>query len=360
MQQRRYFVARPVTQTVERTEKYTVLRPVYKMEMRDASYNRVRNVVETRHHQETYNVSRPVYTTETQQRRRRVREYVNQTVNRDVQQVRFQPVTTYTTKYVDRGQYVSRQVQVQRNRGYGLHWVPGGWGPDPATGKQRYEIPGLAWLPKRTESKTVNRRTWQPNMVAKQIPHKTMRRVAYTTKVPTQAGRWVEREVVENVPVRVMKTVTEQKTRTVPFTTTRRVVERVERQIPVRTCEWVREEHTRKVPVTYTRLMYEERIDQVPVRCCKLVAVEEIVQRARLVPTFVPAAGQCCVPLTQIIQVPCGGCATGVGSVEVATPSATRLEPIPADEGNNNSGIETPNPTLPPDHHGWYPRGTRS
>ncbi|MFP6656956.1 MAG: hypothetical protein VB853_02170 [Pirellulales bacterium] len=304
IQQCRYRVARPVTQTVEREERYIILRPVWKTQTRDASYNRIRNIVETQQRQETYSVSRPVYVTETQQRHRRVREYVSQTVYRNVQRVQFQPVTTYTTKYVDQGRYVDRRIQIEQNSGYSLCWVPGGWSPDPQTGRRRFDIAGPAWIPKYRQIKTVNRQTWQPNLVAQQIPHKTFRRVSQTMKVPTQVNRWVEREVVENVPVRVMKMVTENKTRTVPYTTTRQIIERVDRKIPVCTCEWVREEHTRKVPVTYTRLMYEERVEQVPVRCCKLIAVEETIRRPRLESILVPLESQCYLPQTQILQLP--------------------------------------------------------
>ncbi len=366
-QQRRYFVARPVTQTVERQEKYSVLRPVWGTEIRDLSYNKVRNVVETHQRQEPYTVSRQVWETQTQPRTQTVRRYVTQTVERDVSQVSYQPVTTYVTKYEDRGQYTTQQQQVERGRGFHLRWAPAGWGPDPATGKLRYDPPGLAWIPKNVETRTVSRRVWQPNRVAVQVPRTSYQRVVTTTKVPTQVGRWVNDQVVQNVPVRVQKTITETQIRTVPYTTTRQVVERVERKVPIRVCKWVADEQVRTVPVTCTRMMYEEHVDEVPVCVCKMVATEETVRVPRLVQKLVPVTCECCVPHTVVMQIPCSGCdacecagATVAGDVEdgaspspvvmIAPPSAR--EPAVADQSRSNPP-NTRVATVPLDERDW-------
>jgi hypothetical protein len=306
----RYTVARPVTQTVEREERYTVLTPVWETQMRDASYNQVRTVSETHYRDEQFTVMRPVWQTENRAQRQRVRRYVTQTVEREVQNVRYEPVTTYRTSVVDKGRYETRQVEKKGWSFSRLVWASADLSADPATVQPRRRWPTLVWAKAPAPTRSVAQRVWQPNPVTVRVPQTSYEKVVDTVKVPTQVGRWVEEEVVHNVPVRVCKMVPEQQTRRVPYTVNRQVTERVERQIPVRVCRYVSQEKVRKVPVTYTRMMYEECVKQVPVRVCKMIPTTRVVCVPRVVRRIVPVTDCRCVPRTVVIQAPAGcGCA---------------------------------------------------
>ena len=110
MRERRYTVARPVTETSEREERYRVMRPVWETQMRDSSYDVVRTVAETSEREERYMVARPVYETQEREERQIVRRQVVETAERDEASTVVEPVTTYTTNYVDQGQFVDQQV----------------------------------------------------------------------------------------------------------------------------------------------------------------------------------------------------------------------------------------------------------
>ena len=56
-------------ETSEREERYTVARPVWETQYRDASYNRVRTVCETSEREERYSVQRPVWETSEREER---------------------------------------------------------------------------------------------------------------------------------------------------------------------------------------------------------------------------------------------------------------------------------------------------
>ena len=59
MRERRYTVARPVTETSEREERYRVIAPVWETQMRDTSYDVVRQIPETSEREERYRRQSP-------------------------------------------------------------------------------------------------------------------------------------------------------------------------------------------------------------------------------------------------------------------------------------------------------------
>lgn len=304
MRECRYTEARPESQTVEREEKYVVLNPVWETQIRDESYDVVKNVVETGQRDQRCTISRPVWQTEHRTRTCQVRRYVTRTVQRSVPRVSYAPVNTQRTIYVDKGQYVQRQIQKPGWSLSALRWTNGGWITNPANGRRRYLLPGFAWDKLPAPNRTVTRRVWEPNRVAMQVPHTSYRRVVRNETVPSQVGQWVVENVTQQIPVRVCKMVTEHRTCKVPYTITRQVVQRVEKKVPVRVCKYVREERVRKVPCTYTRMVYKQCVRQVPVQVCKMVAVQKTVYVPRCVQSLAPVQRPCCMPCTGIIQKP--------------------------------------------------------
>jgi len=379
----RYTVLRPETETVYHEQQYTVVTPVWETQMHDASYNQVRNICETHYQEQKFTVMRAVTKTEYRTQRQTVRRFVNETIEEDVQQIRCQPVTTYQSKVVDQGSMQTQQVQKEKWAPHCLRWAPAGWGIDPATGKPRYQLPGLAWQKKPGKIKTVSKQVWVPNPVTVQVPKTTYQQVVETVKVPRQVGRWVEEEVVQNIPVAVQELVPEEQVRQVPITVTRQVVERIERQIPVRVCREVTEQRVRTVPVTCTRMVSEERVEQIPVRVCKYVATVEKVCVPRVIRTCVPVIDYRCTPCNVISHVSdaccssavtmpmtvdtscCGvSCAGGVGSdfaAPLETPSLTPPPISPAEQDGNATerpSLPTANPTAGDGWYRAYPRST--
>jgi len=283
-----YTVARPETQVIERAQRCVVIKPVWETQICDRSYDVVRNVVETCEREERYTVSRLVYETECREQKVQVSRYVTRTVDREVPQVTHTPVTRMRTEYVDKGSYVTEQVQKPRRIQFSvLRWAPGGWGTDPANGKKRYELPGFVWV-KKPKMRTVSQTVWQPRQVAVEIPETTYQRVVKNVTVPTQVGEWVVEEEVRQVPVCVCKIITEECVRRIPYTTCREVIERVENRVTVPVCKYIREQQVRMIPCTYTRMMYERRVQQVPVRVCRMVPVQKKILVPRCIQSMVP------------------------------------------------------------------------
>lgn len=299
-----YTVARPETQIVEREQRCVVIKPIWETSVCDQSYEVVRNVVETAEREERYTICRPVYETEQREQKVLVNKYVTRTVEQDVQRVSLEPVTKMRTTHVDRGQYVTETYQKPGMTFSMLRWAPGGWGPDPANGRQRYELPGLVWKQNSPRMRTLTRSRWQPRTEAVEVPETTYQRVVTNVKVPIQVGEWVSEEEVRQVCVCVCKMVTEECVRTVPYTTCRQVIEKVENRVTIPVCKYIREERVRKIPCTYSRLVYEQRVQQVPVRVCKMVPVRKTILVPRYLQTLVPNKTKRLIPRTVVLQVP--------------------------------------------------------
>jgi len=298
-----YTVARPETQTVEREQRCVVIKPIWETSVCDQSYEVVRNIVETSEREERYTICRPVYETEQREQKVLVNKYVTRTVEQDVQRVSLEPVTKMRTTYVNRGQYVTEKYQKPGMTFSVLRWAPGGWGPDPANGRQRYELPGLVWKKKPPRMRTLTRTRWQPRTETVEVPETTYQRVVTNVKVPTQVGEWVSEEEVRQVCVCVCKMVTEECVRTIPYTTCRQVIEKVENRVTIPVCKYIREERVRKIPCTYSRLVYEQRAQQVPVRVCKMVPVRKTILVPRCLQTLVPDKTNRLIPRTVVLQV---------------------------------------------------------
>ena len=299
MQTCHYTVARPETQTIDREVRCVSIKPVWETRVSDRSYNIVRQVVETKECEERYTVSRPVMETECREQKVQVQRCVTRTVEKEIPQISQQPVTRMKTTYVDQGEFVTQQVEKPRRLQFSLlKWAPGGWGVDPANGKQRYQIPGLVWV-KQPKTKTVSERVWQARQVAVEVPETTYEQVVTNIKVPTEVSEWVVEEEIRRVPVCVCKMVTEECVRIVPVTTCREVIERVENKVTVPVCRYIREEEVRRVPYTYTRIMYEQHVREVPVRVCKMVPVRKRILMPRSVQKMVP--GKKTVSMPQLV-----------------------------------------------------------
>ncbi|NIL96171.1 MAG: hypothetical protein GTO53_02460 [Planctomycetales bacterium] len=378
----RYQVLRPETETVYHKQRYTVVTPVWETQMHDASYDQIRHICETHYQEQKCTVMRAVTKTENRTQRLIVKRLVTETVEEDVQQTRWQPVTTYQSQVVDQGSFQTQLIQKEKWAPHCLRWAPAGWGIDPASGKPRYQLAGLAWQKKPSKIKTVSRQVWVPNPVTVQVPQTTYQQVVETVKVPRQLERWVEEEVEQTVPVTVQELVPEEQVRQVPVTVTRQVVERIERQIPVRVCRQVTEQRERVVPVSCTRLVREERVEQVPVRVCKYIAKVEKVRLPRVIRTCVPVVEYRCTPckvISHVSEACCGSAVTmpmvvdtSCCGVSCAGPldngfsdawqAPLRMSPVPAVE---QEGEPTGRPALPSGTpavgqrwYGTYPLGT--
>ena len=349
VRQRRYKVYRPVTETSTREERYTVSRPVWETQMRDESYNRVRYVEETAEREERYTVSRPVWETAEREVCQTVLRPVRETVYRTQTSTVNEAVTTYRTQYVDQGSYADQLTYKPGKSRSQLSWQQRANVYDPATGTVSQQRGGLYLVPTQQQGRYEVNRTWQPNLVAQQIPQTTLVPRIVSQQVPVEVCRMQPEQVCRKVPYRVCRMVQEEVVRKVPYTVRRPVVERVEKQVPVRVCRMVQEEKVRQVPVTTCRTVCEERVEDVTVRVCRMVATEQTVRIPRSVEKRVPITYTCRVPRTVCCRVPidpCTGAATSgvserisdipdkrtVYSVDQPTKAADNAPTDPADK----------------------------
>jgi hypothetical protein len=251
-----------------------------------------------------------------------------------------QPVTTYTTNYVDQGGFVDQTLVTPGPTRTRLRWLQNGCVTDPATGVTAYQRGGLTWVPEQCPAKVETFRVWQPNVVAQQVPQTSFVPQVMVRKVPVQVCRMVEEQLVRKVPVQVCRMVQEEHVRNVPVTTYRQVVERVEQQTPIQVCKMVEEEHVRRIPVTTCRMVTEEHVEQIPVQVCTMEAVEQTVRIPRYVEKQVPVTYLRQVPRVVVMRVPidpCGDPCCGTETV-IAAPAAVRVIAPPAQ-------VVTPPPT---------------
>ena len=267
-----------------------------------------RPVIETQEREERYTVQRPIY----------------ETAEREDSTTVMEPVVSYQTQYVDQGQYVDQQVCRPGRVGYHLAWQPSACGVDPVTGAPVSQRAGLVWVPTQGPSVAETVRTWQPNVVAQQIPQTNYVAKVVTFKVPVQTCRYVDEEMVRKVPVQVSRMVTEEHVQQVPLQVCRQVVEHVDQKVPVQVCRMVAEEQVRKVPIVTVRMVTEEHVEQVPVQVCKMVAVDQIVQTPRIVEKRTPQTYTYQVPRMVVMRVPidppCAVSATVIPSAVVPVP----------------------------------------
>jgi hypothetical protein len=243
---------------------------------------------------------------------------------------------------VDQGGFVDTPVYVPgptRNR---LRWVEGQCQVDPFTGASQWQRGGLAWVPEQRPGTTTVARFWQPNVVAQQVPVTQFVQRVVVEKVPVQTVRFVDEQQVRKVPVQTCRIVQEEQVRRIPVTTYRQVVERVEQQIPVQVCRMVEEEVVRKIPVTVERMVMEERVEPVQVQVCRMVTEERVVQEPRVVETRVPVTYTIRTPRTVVMRIPLDPCGN-----EIVEPDCAGSSVLPAPATSTFVTPSTPTPAAP-------------
>jgi hypothetical protein len=193
-------------------------------------------------------------------------------------------------------------------------------------------------------------RAWKPNIVAQQIPQTTYVQRVVVQKVPVQVCRMVNEEVVQKIPYTICRTVQEDQVRKVPVTVCRQVVEHVDNKVPVQVCKMVPEEMVRKIPYTTCKMVNEEHVEQVPVQVCKMVAMEQTVRVPQSVERRVPVTFTYRVPRTVVMRVPVDPCTGQPLAVTTTVPtmiqqSIPAIPGVPALPPAPGSGAVTPSPT---------------
>ena len=232
-----------------------------------------------------------------------------------------EPQTTYTTRYADMGGWQEYQV-AQAGPVYNQPvCCTGGCSTDPCTGLTTYIAPTTGYQQVQAPATVEVHRAWKPNIVAEQIPQTTYVQKVVVQKVPVQVCRYVNEEVVQKIPYTICRMVQEEQVRKVPVTVCRQVVEHVDNKVPVQVCKMVPEEMVRKIPVTTCKLVNEEHVDQVPVQVCKMVAVEETVRVPQLVQKQIPVTYTYRVPRTVVMRVPVDPCTGAPLAVTTTVPT---------------------------------------
>ena len=302
------------------------------------SFDRVRNVVETSEREERYCVTRPVWETQEREERHLVRRQVWETAEREQCRTYVEPVTTCRTDYVDQGRWEAQCTTVPGPTRTRLTWMPPACVTDPYTGVSRKQRGGLVWAPRAAPSRTVVNHVWKPHIVARQTPVTQYVQRQVVEKIPVQVCRYVDEEVVRKVPVQVCRMVRQEMVRKVPVRVCRQVVERVEREVPVRTCRMVEEEHVRKVPITTCRMVTEERVEPYQVRICKMVPKIETVSVPHVVRKRVPVTYTRRVPRTVVLRVPIDPCTGEPLAVADSIPPAAAATPQASGAGDAAEG----------------------
>ncbi len=186
--------------------------------------------------------------------------------------------------------------------------VPGGCSTDPCTGLSTYIAPTTGYQQVQAAPTVTVNRVYRPNIVAEQVPQTCYVQKVVVQKVPVQVCRMVTEEQVRKVPITTCRMVQEEQVRMVPVTVCRQVCERVENKVPVQTCRMVAEEQVRKVPVQTCRMVAEEHVEQVPVQVCRMVAEEQTVRQPICVQKRIPVTYTYRVPRTVVMKVPVDPC----------------------------------------------------
>ncbi|MBM4022790.1 MAG: hypothetical protein FJ284_11230, partial [Planctomycetes bacterium] len=200
-QERRYTVQRPVWETQTREERSTVMKPVWETVVEDHSYDVTRDVVETSTRDESYTVMKPVYETVVQQQVQTVRRPVYETSEREQSYMVAEPVTTMHTAYSVGSQAIDTVTPVVQPGATSLGWVPGTWAVDPATGIAVWQRGGYAWQMGPTAVVNQVNRTYKPVYTPVQVPQTSYVNRVVTQRVPVQTVRYVDEQVVQQVPV---------------------------------------------------------------------------------------------------------------------------------------------------------------
>jgi len=280
-------VARQVPETSVVQEKYRVLKPVWRTEYRDESYEITRYVPETSEREERVIVSRPVLEMEHREITETVRKPVQQTVFQEKRYTVQRPVTTYENRTVDKGGYVD-SVKTEPGKTYNrLTWQSGGTHLDPATGQQRYRLPGLYWTPLTGEPKQTVEKVYKPNLVTEQVPVTTFKPETIIEQVPVNITTYQDEQVTRVEPVKVQRVIQEEVVKKIPVTTYKPVVERVEKIVPVQVYRMEEQEVIREIPRTTYKTIFEDQVQEIQVP--RQVKETQVVQKPVQVECWVPS-----------------------------------------------------------------------
>ena len=280
MRERRYSVARPVTETSETRE--AVLRVAPCGETRnapDTSYDTVRSVAETSERKERYTVARPVVETQEREERQVVRRQVVETAERDEAYYRGRTGHDLSDQLCG-----SRPVRrtTDRHSGQGHDELVGTRRLRGRSGDRRsaYQRAGLAWIRNRVQ-RGGSARAWQPNVVAQQIPQTTMVQRVVSARCRCRSAGWSTKRSSQGagagLPDGAGRTSPPRAGDDVPTGRRARATTN-----SVQVWEMVEEEVVRRIPVTTMRMVTEERVEQIPVQVCKIVAVQKTVRVPRV------------------------------------------------------------------------------
>ena len=279
-------VARQVPETRIIEERYKVLKPVWTTEYRDESYEVTRYVPETSEREERVVVSKPVLEMEHREIMETVRKPVQQTVFQEKRYTVQRPVTTYENRTVDKGGYVD-SVKTEPGRTYNrLTWQSGGTHLDPATGQQRYRLPGLYWTPLTSDPKQTVEKVYKPNIITEQVPVTTYKPETIVEQVPVNVTTYQDEQVTRVEPVQVQRMIQEEVVKRVPVTTYKPIVERIEKIVPVQVYRMEEQEVVREIPRTTYKTILEEQVREVkvPRQVREVQVVRKPVQVERWVP----------------------------------------------------------------------------
>ena len=218
-----------------------------------------RPVYETAEREESYTVLKPVY------------ETAYRTECRTV----YQPVTTCQTQYVDQGCFVDQVVLKPSWPATRLTWQSASCAVDPLTGQTVYQRPGLYWT-QTPGGRYEVQKVWHPNVVAQQVQQTSYVPQTVTQQVPMQVCKYMPEQVVRKVPVQVCRMVTEQQVRKIPVTTCKMVYEERVEPVPYQVCRMVAQQQTisvprtveKRIPVTYTYNVPRVVCYRVPLDAC--------------------------------------------------------------------------------------------
>ena len=132
---------------------------------------------------------------------------IYETAEREENTTVMEPVVSVRTQYVDQGQYVDQQVCRPAPVRYRLAWQPSTCAVDPSTRRRGKPTPVWSGCQAQQAPVAETVRSWQPNVVAQQIPQTNYVAKVVTLKVPVQTCRYVDEEMVRKVPVQVSRLV---------------------------------------------------------------------------------------------------------------------------------------------------------
>lgn len=348
--ERPYTVSRQVAETAMREERYKVRIPITEVEIRDYSYERTKYVQETAVREEKVVVMKPIQRTIEREEVYTVCRPVQETSLQRRQKTINEQVTTYETKYVDRGAY-TEQLVMKPTRGLfssKLEFRDASAVTDECTGQVTKQRAGLYWVPRNTGRYEVEK-IWVPNPQPVEVPRTYTVPKTVCEEVPVTVTRMVQEQHVRKVPVTITETVREEQIRKVPYTTMKPVRELVENKIPVKVCKWQEEERVRQVPYTTWKTVCEQRVEKKEVKVCKMVCEEDTIQIPRIVKRFIPVDANGCdiISTAPVLPTPAAAPVSeystpAVGTNVNITPAPEPTTPEVSAPATSNSATSAP------------------